>query len=83
MQRIREAELQAASLRPLASGNNVSVSLRLVLISYSYKVSQRDTPEEPKYPHIYAATQGGSTLSYSGQKYSLPAGTKRIAHEVG
>ena len=82
MQRIREAELQAASSRPLASGNSVGHSRSASTRAHIASVWQRDQQEEPKYPHIYAATQSGSTLSFSGQKYSLQAGTKRIAHEV-
>lgn len=33
---------------------------------------------EVNYPHVYKAYSAGNTLSYSGRKYALPAGTERL-----
>ncbi len=35
------------------------------------------TSSEPRYPHVFSSSVGGSTLSVFGTKYSLPAGTSR------
>jgi len=39
------------------------------------------TAKEPEYPHVYRAFQAGNTLSHSGKRYALPAGSERHEHE--
>lgn len=39
------------------------------------------TAKEPEYPHVYRAFQAGNTLSHSGRRYALPAGSERHEHE--
>ena len=35
----------------------------------------------PQYPHVYRAYNAGNTLSHSGQKYGLPAGSERKSYD--
>ncbi|KAL6884177.1 Sec63 Brl domain-containing protein [Trichoderma longibrachiatum] len=37
--------------------------------------------KEPQYPHVYRAYNAGNTLSASGKKYGLPAGSERLQFE--
>ncbi|KAH8912792.1 activating signal cointegrator 1 complex subunit 3 [Coniochaeta sp. PMI_546] len=39
------------------------------------------TAKEPEYPHVYRAFQPGNTLSHSGKRYALPAGSERHEYE--
>ncbi|KAB5540523.1 Sec63 Brl domain-containing protein, partial [Coniochaeta sp. 2T2.1] len=39
------------------------------------------TAKEPEYPHVYRAFQPGNTLSHSGRRYALPAGSERHEYE--
>jgi antiviral helicase SLH1 len=36
----------------------------------------------PHYPHVYKTHSAGNTLSHSGKKYALPAGSERKEHDV-
>ena len=35
-----------------------------------------------KYPHVFRKDDGGTSLSFSGQKYSLPLGTTRLSKQT-
>ncbi|KAI0175928.1 Sec63-domain-containing protein [Hypoxylon sp. FL1284] len=37
--------------------------------------------KEVQYPHVYRTYNAGNTLSHSGKKYGLPAGSERRQHE--
>lgn len=39
------------------------------------------TAKEPEYPHVYRAFQAGNTLSHSGRRYALPAGSERHEYD--
>jgi len=36
------------------------------------------TAKEPQYPHVYRTYSAGNTLSFSGKRYALPQGSKRL-----
>lgn len=40
------------------------------------------TRDKPKYPHVYAASTAGNTLSWSGKSYALPTGSERTENSV-
>jgi antiviral helicase SLH1 len=37
--------------------------------------------KEPEYPHVYKAYNAGNTLSHSGKRFALPAGSQRKEFE--
>lgn len=44
--------------------------------------SDRVTPDQPKYPHVYSSNTGGNILSAFGSRFALPAGTTRMNHDL-
>ncbi|PHH64830.1 hypothetical protein CDD81_3896 [Ophiocordyceps australis] len=64
---LNKAQRQEALYRQDAQHKNAAL-----LPSYS---------KEPQYPHVYRAYTAGNSLSATGKKYGLPAGSERLQFE--